>query len=90
MRISEERVSHIAHLVSEGIWKDDLVDFTSDERALKEIKLVIRDYLLVEDKADETARTKITSLSKKIPEGSPEWDTLYRKSFEEELKKRNF
>ncbi len=90
MRISEERVTHISHLVSEGIWKDDLVDFTSDERALKEIKRIIMGYLLVEDKADEAARMKITSLSKKIPEGSPEWDTLYRKYFEEELKKKNF
>ncbi len=90
MRISEERVTHISHLVSEGIWKDDLVDFTSDERALKEIKKVIMDYLLVEDKADEAARMKITSLSKNVPEGSPEWDTLYRKYFEEELTKKNF
>ena len=90
MRISEERVTHISHLVSEGIWKDDLVDFTSDEKALKEIKKVFLNYLLMEDKADEAARMKIDSLSRKIPEGSPEWDTLYRKYFEEELKKKNF
>ena len=60
MRLSEERISHIAHLVSEGIWKDDLVDFTDDVRALKEIKDVIKGFLSLEDNADATARFKDT------------------------------
>ena len=64
MRLSEERISHIAHLVSEGIWKDDLVDFTDDVRALKEIKDVIKGFLSLEDSADDTARAKIQSLIK--------------------------
>ncbi len=90
MRLSEERISHLAHLVSEGIWKDDLVDFTDDVRALKEIKLVMKDYLSREDSADSLARSKILSLSRDVPEGSKEWDVLYRQYFEEELKKKNF
>ncbi len=90
MRLSEERISHVAHLVSEGIWKDDLVDFTDDVRALKEIKGVIKNFLSREDSADATARAKILSLSRDVPEGSREWDVLYRQYLEEELSKKNF
>ena len=90
MRLSEERISHIAHKISKTLWSDDLADFESDERALKIIKDVMRDYLTIEDTANETARAKIESLSKKIPEGTPEWNTLYRKYLDEELSKKRF
>lgn len=90
MRLSDERISHISHLVSEGIWKDDLVDFTDDARALKEIKDVIRGFLSLEDDADAKARSKIQSLSRDVPEGSREWDVLYRQYLEEELSKKKF
>lgn len=88
MRLTEDRISHIAHLVADGIWKDDLVDYTSEEKALAEVKRVMTEYLRVEDQADSTARQKIQSLSRHVPEGSREWDVLYKKYFEEELEKK--
>ncbi len=90
MRLSEDRVSHIAHLISDGVWKDDLVDFIDDDRVLSEIKRALTDYLAVEDEADTAARDKIRSLSRDVPEGSREWDVLYRKYFEEELSRKGF
>ncbi len=90
MRLSDDRISHIAHLIADGIWKDDLVDFSDDLRVLNEIKGTILKYLRVEDEADTAAREKIRSLSRDVPEGSREWDILYRKYFEEELSKKNF
>ncbi len=90
MRLSEERISHIAHLISDGIWKDDMVDFVDDEKVLREIKHAITAYLKVEDEADTAAREKIRSLSRDVPEGSREWEILYKKYFEEELGKRRF
>lgn len=90
MRLSEDRISHIAHLISDGIWKDDLVDFKDDDRVLKEIKRAIAEYLQVEDGADSAARSKIRSLSRDVPEGSREWEILYRKYFEEETSKKSF
>jgi hypothetical protein len=90
MRLSEDRISHIAHIISDGIWKDDLVDFADDNKVLQEIKLTITNYLKVGDDADETARRKIRSLKKYIPEGSKEWDILYKKYCQEELDKKSF
>jgi hypothetical protein len=90
LRLSDDRISHIAHLLFDGIWKDDLVDFTDDDKALAEIKKALTVYLRVEDEADTAARAKIRSLSRDVPEGSREWDILYRKYFEEEASKKGF
>jgi hypothetical protein len=88
MRLSEDRISHISHIIADGIWKDDLVDYKDDHKVLQEIKRVITDYFRVEDDADERARQKIRSLKRYVPEGSKEWDILYRQYFQEETDKR--
>ncbi len=88
MKLSEDRISHIAHLILDGIWGDDIVDFTEEDKALKEIKLSITNFLRYEDDADNTARHKIHSLSRDVPEGSREWEILYNQYLEEELKKK--
>ncbi len=87
MRLSEDRISHISHLIFDGVWDDDLVDFTDDKKALREIKDVISSFFAVEERAEEAARSTIRSLSRHVPEGSREWDILYKKYFEEELAK---
>jgi hypothetical protein len=33
-------------------------------------------------------RSRLQSYSRQIPEGSQEWDVLYQKTYEEELRKR--
>lgn len=88
MKLSEDRISHIAHLILDGIWDDDLVDFTEENKVLKEIKLSITNFLRHEDDADNTARKKIHSLSRDVPEGSREWEILYSQYLEEELAKK--
>ncbi|MFQ5901415.1 MAG: DUF507 family protein [Thermodesulfobacteriota bacterium] len=89
MRLSEDRISHIAHLIHDGLWKDDLVDYDGDAAALKEIKRTLTEYIKAEDDVDEKVRQTIRSMSN-IPEGGREWDILYRKFFEQEMKKQGF
>jgi hypothetical protein len=60
----------------------------TEERVLRETKRTIADELKFEDDADEAARRTIQSLSRKVPEGSREWDVLYRKYREEEMNRR--
>ncbi|MFQ5427677.1 MAG: DUF507 family protein [Thermodesulfobacteriota bacterium] len=88
MRLSDERISHIAHLVTDAIWNDDLVDYSDDAKALAEAKRVITEIFRVEDVADDAAREKIRSLSRDIPEGCREWEILYKKYFDEEINKK--
>ncbi len=90
MRLSEDRISHISHLIVDRIWKDDLVDFVDENLVLREVKDVITKYLRIEEEADESARKKIRSQSRYIPEGSREWEVLYAKYYQEELDKKKF
>lgn len=86
-RLSEDRISHLAHLILDGLWKNDLADFPNEGRALAETKRVLREFFGGEERLDETVRKKIESLSRHVPPGSREWDVLYRKYFEEESRK---
>lgn len=89
MRLSEDRISHISHLVLDMLMQNRHVDAVQpEERILREIKRTITDELKFEDDADAAARRTIQSLSRKVPEGSREWDVLYRKYFEEEMNRR--
>jgi hypothetical protein len=89
MRLSEDRIYHISHLIQDMLIRNRNVDvLLTEERMLREIKRTIADELKFEDEADEAARRTIQSLSRKIPEGSREWDVLYRKYVEEEMNRR--
>lgn len=87
-RLSENRISHLAHLIVDGLGKGNLADFSHEGRALSETKRVIHEFFQQEDAIDELVRRKIMSLSRQVPAGSREWDVLYRKYFEEEKRKQ--
>ena len=88
MIISEDRQSHLAHVITDGIWKDDLVDYTDDDQALRAAKKAIADFVKAELAMDEKVRQKVASLKRNVLEGTPEWDILYKKYYEEERAKR--
>lgn len=88
-RLSENRISHLSHLVMDGLRKANLAEFSLEGRALSETKQVLHDFFQREDHIDEIVRQKINSLSRHVPPGSREWDILYRKYFEEESRKQH-
>ena len=87
-RVSESRISHLAHMVLDSVRKGQLGEFPNEGRALAETKQVLHDFFQREDHIDDIVRQKILSLSRRVPPGSREWDILYRKYFEEESRKQ--
>ena len=87
-RLSENRIFHLARLIIDGLGKGNLADYPNEARALAETKHVLSEFFNREDHLDEIVRQKIQSLSRPIPVGSREWDILYRKYREEELRKQ--
>ena len=86
--LSEDKVSHLSLVILGSIKLSPLLDVKSDDgRILKDIKRVLAGELAQEEDIDRKVRTKLSSYSRGIIEGSPEWDVLYRKTFEEELRK---
>ncbi len=89
MRLSEERIAHLSHLILKGLVQDGLVEpLTAEERLFRDIKRTITAALMEEDEIDTYARRKIQSLSRPVPEGGAEWQVLYRKYKEEEMRRR--
>jgi hypothetical protein len=86
--ISEDRQSHLAHILTDAIWNDDLVDYTDEDLALRLAKKAIAEFVKEDMDVDQKAREKVASLKRGVVEGSPEWDILYRKYYEEERGKR--
>jgi hypothetical protein len=87
-RLSESRISHLAHLIMDGVRREKLLDFSNEGRALAETKQVLNEFFQREDQLDDIVRQKIQSLSRHVPPGSREWDVLYRKYYEEEMRKQ--
>jgi hypothetical protein len=87
MIISEDRQSHLAHKITDAIWNDDLVDYSDDDQALRVAKLAIAEFVREDQAIDQAARDKVASLKRGVIEGSPEWDILYKKYYEEERRK---
>lgn len=87
-RLSDDRTSHLAHLILRGLHNAKLADFPNEGRMLTETKQALREFFQRDDSLDEAVRRKIASLSRHVPPGSREWDVLYRKYFEEESRKQ--
>ena len=88
MRISRDKLNKLAHVVADTLADTDECEFQEDRNTVRqEARKVLEALLLAETKLDEAARLKISSQRRIIPEGSMEWDILYRKYYNEEVKK---
>jgi len=86
--LSEDKVSHLSHVILQAVKKSPLVEVKNDDgRILKDIKRVLASELAQEEEIDRKVRVKLGSYSRGILEGSPEWDVLYLRTFEEETRK---
>ena len=88
MRISRDKLNKLAHTVADSLAEIDQVDFLEERNMIRqEARKVLEKLLLEETKIDAAARMKISSQRKIIVEGSQEWDILYRKYYNDEVKK---
>ena len=88
MRLSRDKVNKVAHVVSDALAEMNEVEFVEDRNTIRlEVRKALEDLLNQEEKIDQAARQKIESQKRTILEGSQEWDILYRKYYNEEVKK---
>ena len=89
MKISRDKINHISSLIIKDFSKRDELDYKVDLNELRlEITRTMTEMLQLDDKADIEAR-RIMSTYKNAPrEGSPEWDIMYQKHFDEFMNKQ--
>ena len=88
MRITRDKLNKLAHTVADTLAETDECEFLEDRNTIREeARKILENLLMAEMKIDEAARLKISSQRKIIMEGSQEWDILYRKYYNDEVKK---
>ncbi len=86
-RFTEDKIMHLAHLVADKLYDDDLMDFSDEDEGPKFVKKAFMHYFQQENDVIEKVRKKIQSQANAPFEGSRDWDILYKKYFEEEMKR---
>ena len=88
MRLSRDKVNKLAHTVADALASLDQVEFVEDRNTIRmEVRRILEELLKEEEKLDQAARQKIETQKRTITEGTQEWDILYRKYYNEEVKK---
>ncbi|TFG75180.1 MAG: DUF507 family protein [Chrysiogenales bacterium] len=88
LKLSKNRVNFLTKLIVDSIQNSDDMDYTDDlgNIRFKIYHLILAELKMFED-IETLAREKIISQKKNIPEGSREWEILFRKYTGEELNK---
>ena len=87
MRLTREKVTLLSHQIAEKLASIDAVEFIEDRNTIRLAVIdVLMTWLRKEEEVDKAARLKIESQKRNIPEGSGEWEILYRKYYEEEMR----
>lgn len=83
--LSDARITALARTALRVIAAEGTV--LNERGALAESRRVLRACF---QQRDAAVRRKIASLSRRVAEGSPEWEVRYRQYFAEESRKRKF
>jgi uncharacterized protein len=88
VRLSRDKINKLAHTVTDAVAEMDGVDFIEDRNTIRlEVRKILEELLMQEARIDQAARQKIESQRRTIIEGSEEWSILYRKYYNDEVKK---
>ncbi len=86
--ISEEKIGHILHLMLDGIEKAGMVTYPDKDMAVREGRKICFQYVSQLMAVADAALERITSQKNAPPQYSPQFEVLYQKYYEEEMKKR--
>ena len=89
MSLSRPKINHLSHLIVKALQQAGSVTFLKPENDVRlQIVKTLTDELKIEEVIDAEVRRKLASYSRKIVEGNREWDVMYQKFYEQEMRKR--
>jgi len=88
MKLTHEKTVKLSHEILSAIMALDEIEIFEDPNLIRlEIVKILNDLMREEEKAEESVRNQISSQKRTIPEGSAEWEILYRKYYQDALRK---
>ncbi len=89
MGLSRPKINHLSQLIIKALQNAGSMTFLKPENDVRlQIVKTLTDELKIEEVIDAEVRRKLASYSRKIVEGNREWDVMYQKFYEQEMKKR--
>ena len=89
MSLSRPKINQLSQLIIKSLQQTGAVRLLKGENDVRlQIVKTLTDELKIEEIIDAEVRRKLASYSRKILEGSREWDVMYQKFYEQEMKKR--
>jgi hypothetical protein len=81
-RLSDDRISHLARKVVEAARTVGAIQ--DERRALTVVKRALAECFQIEDRLDAVVRSRIP---RRVSPGTEEWEILYRRYMDEEIRK---
>lgn len=87
----DDRYSHLSHQILDELIKEEVIDFSVSDTIIKNIIFkAIDGYIKIYESIEDVVIEKIENYKRKIIAGTEEYDMVFEKLYEEELKKRGF
>ena len=88
MRMSRERIFHLADLIVKELGTTGGVAFKAPDEVRPEVIRALTEESKLEESIDSEVRKTLSTYARPAPEGSREWEILYQKTREEVYKRR--
>jgi hypothetical protein len=85
----DERIDDLSHFLVQELWDKELIDYDVRDGKIKNIVFnSIMEFLNREKEARDEAFRKIENYKRPLIPGSEEWELVFNRLYEQELKKR--
>lgn len=85
----EDRYNDLSHKILETMWKESLIEYSVSENRVKNLIYgAMERYIQSFEDVEEIVADKISNYKRKLIPGTPEYDLVFERLYEEELRKK--
>ncbi len=85
----DDRYSDLSHKILDELYEEYLIEYNVNDNQVKNVIFkAFKDFLKAYEEIDDIVYDKIKNMKKEVIPGSSEYELLYERLFEEELKRR--
>jgi len=84
-----DRLNELAHFILEELWDNELIDYEVNDGKMKNIIFnSMNSFIKEKHQIEDVVYEKLKNYKKQLMPGSEEWDLVFNKLYEQELRKR--
>jgi hypothetical protein len=86
---NEERYSDLSHKILNELWEEDLIDYSVNENQVRGVIFkAIEEYMKSFEQIEDAVLEKMSHYKRKLIPGTEEYDLIFERLYEEELRRR--